>query len=282
MPSDLQADVVEQQANSTTLPPLPVLPPGLRGLYARGVCAIMHPMDRVLLIARDALFRAKIHYLLSRGGATVVCVADTSLADACLSGGSIGMVVAEVSRGSGVLEEWLRPVALRGDIKLIMAADELWEDLRQFASEAPGDRLCISKHHLEDLGLEIVREFLPGFARDGGSDGWRRIRRSPRLDKSLRVFIDDNEAGELKSRTLDINHSGARVITGAPLAPNSVLGARLLLPSFAEIVPVEARVVWSRPTLDGNKHLAGLFFERITDTDRFNLADYLNIDPAKR
>jgi hypothetical protein len=242
-------------------------------------------MKKILILSDDTLFGNKIQRDLKHLGGITVRVSDPAGVEDYLASGEVGLIIAE---GDWRLSSWKDGLAswtMTPGIKVILCGDDLPGDLDSLAADCGADYRLVEKSLLLKLSGEIFGEFAPEFLAAG--EGKKTVpvtherRGSGRMEKSLRIFFEvpEKSAGrEALCRTVNISSDGAMIISRQALEPDTRLNARILLPYFSEMIPLKARVIWSRPAAGKETFASGLFFDRMNDSDRFSLINYLSRD----
>jgi hypothetical protein len=241
--------------------------------------------EKVLIVTGDALFGAKLYHELSKLGIRGIQVSEAATAEGYLDSGEISLIIVEADWG---LEEWKNRLAgwsrYKG-LKFIICGDRIPIGLDEHTQPLADDCRLVEKSFLLGLAGDILREFTPelldrpGILEPVYEETERR--RSARVEKSLRFYFappGDPTAAEVHSRTVNISTTGARIVSDISLSPDESIEARILLPYFSEMIPLKARVVWSEVLDPDRSYSVGLFFDRIDDSDRFNLINFLSRD----
>jgi len=245
----------------------------------------MKKMGKVLIVTGDALFGAKLYHRISRLGIRVVQVSKPFRAEGYLDSGEISLMVVEADWGLEGWETWLAAWTQYKGLKFLLCAESIPMGLDEFTHPLADDCRLVEKPFLLRLAGDILREFSPELMTRSEvrepEYGESERRRSARVEKSLRFYFappGDSSPGEVQARTVNISTTGARIVSGIPLTPDSSIEARILLPYFSEMIPLKARVIWSEDLDAEHKYAMGLFFDRIDDSDRFNLINFLSRD----
>ncbi len=242
-------------------------------------------MKKILILSDDTLFGNKLQWDLKHLGGITVRVSDPAGVEGYLASGEVGLIIAEGDWRLSSWKEWLSSWSMTPGIKVIFCGDDLPGGLNSLAANCGVAYRLVEKRLLLKLSGEILGEFAPEFQAAG--EGRRKIpvtperRESGRMEKSLRVFFETPEknAGlETPCRTVNISSDGAMIVSREALEPDVRLNARILLPYFSEMIPLRARVIWSCPAAGKEIFSAGLFFDRMNDSDRFSLINYLSRD----
>lgn len=238
-------------------------------------------MKKILIFTRDALFRAGISHQILGKGAGVICLSNPELVKDCLDSGEVNFLVADLPADSGDVVRWIKKWMNRPAVRYIVTGCLVPPSVKDIMKNSGVQYRIVGKAHCKVLIVDIIDDLMPGFFQGSGEkkdSSAAERRRVTRFDKTLRVFLDCRERalpGEIKSRTVNISSSGARIVTRVPLKTYSMVDTKILLPSFSEILPLRGRVMWSRPDSARSGFVSGIFFDWFCDTDRFDLTNYL-------